>query len=231
MQENPPKVNSLKFEHLNKGVKPIMVCIGARKDFLEGNEEFLEGTPPHKFKLKNSENVKWSSYPGYIISKINNNNKFSEEFSRCTGLIVKGIDKETGENISFLTHQAPFAFINFKKNDNHELENSFKNELDRALNQMVERCIPGTIDAVIVGGDYFDDKDSKEASIESVKLLSIETNSILGFEPVVINGPKKYNFGEDDVYYDNKNGRLYFVRPKVNEDTKDFTYSEIKNEK
>jgi hypothetical protein len=231
MQESIPKVNSLKFEHLNKDAKPIMVCISARKDFLEGDEEFLEGTPPHKFNLKNPENVKWSSYPGYIISNVSDGDKFSEGFSRCTGLVVKGTDKETGENISFLTHQAPFAFIAFKKDKSHQLSSSFKAEFDKALYQIKEKCIRGTIDAVIVGGDYFDDDFSKEASVESIKLLSTETNSILGFEPVVINGPKKYSYGEDDVYFDNKNGRLYFVRPKVNEDTKDFTYSDTKNEK
>jgi hypothetical protein len=217
-------VDSLKSEHLNPGVPTIKVCIGTPKYFEITSQANYDGTT---LGLKNPENINWHASDGYAISEVNDRDKLSKWFSACTGLIVKGIDKKTKKNISFLTHQAFFASLSFRENGDHKLHGRFKADIEKALSKIKNRCAPGTVDAVIVGGD----NDDQEAYQKTIELLSLETKHMLGFEPVIINGPKTEDWGKDSVYYDNENGRLYFIRPKVNSDTKDFTYSDIKDEK
>ncbi len=85
---------------------------------------------------------------------------------------------------------------------------------------------------MIVGGNYFKDLDDfSENYLGSIKLLSAETIKVLGFEPVVITGPKIVS-GRDDIFYDNKNRRLYIIRPEVgNASTKSFVHGDIEKQK
>ena len=231
-------------EHLDsniKGAKPIIACVGSFKDFNSFgqnlfDESFIEQQinnahnidffgHPDDFKEKNFLN---SGIKTYVFSVLDGQNKFSEGLFDCTGLIVTGIDKETGKNISFLSHQSPNVFLLNKKDD-------FINHLKSRFVEIKNKCIPGTIDAIVVGGNYFNESDHEELNygqkyLDSIELLSSETKKILGFEPSIINGPKE-DTGPDDIFYDNENRRLYFLRPKVNEDTGSFTQSNIEKEK
>lgn len=238
MKEGLPSENT--EGHLKKGVKPIMACIGSFDDY------YGSGQNPKKEifdeQLDNAHYVDYggsadylkkknflsTGYETYVLSVVDNKNKFSDRFFDCTGLVVAGIDKETGKNISFLSHQDPVKFLRNKKDD-------FIKHLEQQLGEIKERCISGTIDAIIVGGNYLNitndmKLDSKKKYLDSVELLSIEIKKILGFEPNVINGPKKIG-GKDDIYYDNENKRLYFMRKKVNKDIGSFTNSSIEEEK
>lgn len=234
-------------EHLDfkiKGAKPIIACAGSFNDYVYHDIDPEQVPIEENFneRLNNVYNVNYSSFPDdlkkrdflnagwntYVLSVVDNNNKFSEGFFDCTGLIVAGIDKETGKNISFLSHQDPKEFLLEKKKD-------FIKHLEQRLADIKNRCVLGTIDAVIVGGKYLAGNNSKGVSnkkiyLDSIELLSLEIKKTLGFEPVVINGPKKIS-GKDDIYYDNENRRLYFLRQKVNEDTGSFTQSSIEEEK
>jgi hypothetical protein len=104
---------------------------------------------------------------------------------------------------------------------------------------MKERCKVGTLDAIIIGGRDYSDSDSDLAKklsqeyVESIKFISTEVKKIFDFEPIVINGPKLPDTGEegDDVYYDNANRRLYLLRPEVNKNVGSFPASEIDKEK
>ncbi len=245
MHENLPI--SKTREHLNlniKGAKPIIACVGSFDDYRKSKQAPREEIYRGKL-FEEVHNVDYGDLPEdcenksflnagektYFISTIDEGNKFSERLYDCTALIVAGIDKETGKNISFLTHQDPVKFLLNKKDD-------FIKHLGQRLDEIKKRCVPGTIDAVIVGGAYFDGNDNKGLSnkkkyLDSIELLSLETKQILGFDPSVINGPKKVSlegYG-DGVYYDNKNRGLYFVRREVNEDTGSFTQSDIEKEK
>ena len=51
-------------------------------------------------------NIDWSGKHDFFISAVNNKDKFSTGYLDCTGLVIAGSCKETGENLSFLTHQA-----------------------------------------------------------------------------------------------------------------------------
>ena len=205
-------------EHLIEGVKPIIACVGTYKDYSEGDpedqwfEKFKTGTA-------NLTDVDWhfsdSHRGGAVASPIDSSYKKTEGLADCTSLVVSGVDKETGLNISFLTHQDPKQFLN----DNSNLKTEFVEYLRSLLIELWKRCKPGTIDAVLVGGRYKDGKTffgvyfRKQDYIDSLKLVGAEVKTALGFEPQVINGPNLSY--QDEIYYDNDNRRLYFLRPKV----------------
>lgn len=215
--------------HLIEGVKPIMVCIGSYPDFDDSGGTDEMGARLYR-SSKGLHNVNYfsnvsdlnrnnflnSGEKTYVISILDGFNKVSEGFCDCTGLVVVGLDKETGENISFLTHQDPTKFLEDKKDD-------FLSHLRQRLIEVKNKCKPGTIDAVIVGGNFV---GGRRVYLDSIELLSTEARSALGFKPVVINGPKKES-GWDNVYFDNKNRRLYFFRPKVNSEIGSFTVSDL----
>lgn len=189
----------------------------------------------------------------YVISPIDSFNKFSEEILDCTSLVVCGIDKNTNKQISFLTHQPPDTLIQvYDKHNDEETEKNalsirqaFNVDLNHRLKEMKDRCFSGTIDAVIVGGNYLyrhdnqndvplpDAKNTERIEyLSSIKTISKKVKDVLGFEPIVVNGPKidsseepYTNMESDSVYYDNANRRLYAVRPKVNSDIDSFTAS------
>jgi hypothetical protein len=238
-------------EGLNKGelkkekTGPIIVCIGSPQDFgfidpKEKSKIFSSREIKESLGLTDAKNVDQDSglYDGkenfltvgpstYIISPIDNEDKFSENFHRCTGLVVAGIDKKTGKNISFLSHQDPSEFL-------YKYKDKFIEQLKRQLIEIKERCERGTvtISTVIVGGRYFSDDELDNYQVvqlynDSVKLLGKIVKEIFEFEPTIVNGPKTSRNEKDDVYFDNKNRRLYLIRTKVNSATEDFTPSNV----
>lgn len=224
-----------------EGVKPIIVCTGTPNDFSGSPAEFPY--PGDNFNLKNIQEIDWfnghiqtrdqqllnAGAKTYVISPLDSSNKLSKEFYSCTGLVVAGITP-TGEKISFLTHQQAKSILIYQKKE-------FNQHLKERLTEIKEKCLPGTIDAIIIGGDYsregeFVDPGFQERYLESIKSVGQEVLDIIGFEPTVANGSKILDvMKNDDVYYDNKNRRLYFVRPEVNEDFRDFKPSEADQHK
>lgn len=238
----PPEHQPEPPRHLKDGVKAIIACVGTPDQFREnsGIETELKGVfriVPKKSGASNidyygdptkltEQNFKNAGRYSYVISPADGFDKFSGEFANCTGLVVTGQDKSTGENISFLSHQDPGYFLAEKTNSNQFVE-----DLRQRLKELKERSVEGTIDAVIVGGNYFTESEGfLKNYLESIKLLSEEISKILGFQPIVMTGPKTTS-GRDHVFYDNKNRRLYIMRPNVGDDTtKSFSPSEIKDQ-
>ncbi len=233
--------------HLIEGVKPIIACIGSLDDFKKSEIliEHHQGHISNNFLLNNLKNIDWkrgiygsedrdcltAGPTTYVISAIDESNKFSEGFGACTGLIVAGIDKRTKKNISFVTHQPPFVNSgNFVNSSGKRLIyfEDFANDLEKRFLEMKERCEPNTIDVAIVGGTG---SVLKEMYVKTIQLLSDKTQQILGFKPIVVNDPKTINFKFDNIYYDNNHRRLYFIRPGVDPDTGSFVPSDADNEK
>lgn len=232
-------------DHLNlniKGARPIMACVGTHDDFWKARDPedpasyFYEQFKPG---VKNVTYVDWHfaniHNGGAVASLVDSSNKMTEGLADCTSLIVTGIEKRNDgviRNISFLTHQDPKEFLCDTKYGGKKKFVSFLRSL---LVQIKQRCEIGTIDAVLIGGNYVDGVDflgnvlSKQDYIDSVKLIGVEAKRILHFEPVVINGP--HMTYQDDIYYDNEHRRLYFVRPKVNSKIGDFPASDVDNQK
>jgi len=230
---------SKKEGHLKEGIRPIMTCIGTPVDFGTSSTRWIFNHLPKPGSLHNvefhgstryfeSKNFLNGGSGTYVFSSLDDKDKFSESFCDCTGLIVAGVDKKTGQNISFLSHQYPQVFLFEKKDD-------FIKDLNELLLEAKKRCVSKTVDAVIVGGNYSNGINSKKISykqsyLDSIELLSKEVKNVLGFEPSVVNGPKGI-IGSDNVFYDNENKRLYFMRVEVNPDTGNFTQSDIDKEK
>jgi hypothetical protein len=217
---NSSEHNPLKSEHLKEGISPIMACVGTYDDFNVAATP--ENTHDVDFyggeKYWEDKNFKNFGQGSHVISTVDNANKLSRAYKNCTGVIVAGQDKETGENISFLSHQFPFDFL-----PADEYRTRFVGNLQQQLEELKQKCIPGTIDAVVVGGNYPQEdvpdknvkaEEYKKSYAETIKLLSNEISKTLGFEPVVITGPKM-GAGSDSVLYDNKNRRLYLARAEV----------------
>ncbi|MFA6565670.1 MAG: hypothetical protein WCT48_02915 [Candidatus Paceibacterota bacterium] len=239
--------NALKSEHLNKGIKPIIACVDTY-DNMEDLGEFEEllfsddtrevesvnfYANPEKLAEKDFKNA---GYQTYVISAIDNTDKFSKTFGDCTGTVVTGQDKETKEDISFVSHEEPNFFTK-------EHPEKFSEDFRLRLQEIKKRCIPGTIDAVIMGGNYYVDvvgeefdNNHRDNYRNSIDILSKEISDVLGFEPPIITGPK-LSGGEDHILYRNGQRRLHVLRPQTGKASsesylpKDFAEQEKKWEK
>src|SRR3989344_1434835 len=122
----PEQLERGRFEHLRADIKPIMTCVGTRADFGDHPGPMVIFENPKSKKVVN--NAGHVDYYGnsreltnkgfrnhgdysYVISTIDKQDKFSDGFRNCTGLLVAGQDKNTGENISFLSHEDPGYFL------------------------------------------------------------------------------------------------------------------------
>lgn len=223
------EIDTLRSEHLKEGVPPIMACVEAEQFFdKEFHQELIQGSKNVNYHGSREDwekhDIRNAGEGSYVISPVDKADKFSERFRNCTGLIAAGLERETGENISFLTHQDPIYFLGGSVN-----QDAFLRDIREKLRELKEKSAEGTIDAVVVGGNYFKKEEwYKMNYILSVKLLSDEVRNVLGFEPVVITGPKTRN-GNDHVFYDNKQRRLYIIRPNVGvPSTESFTQKNLK---
>lgn len=221
--------------HLNPGVSPIFACLGDTIDFLddylERGKDKDKRTEIHPLDIPRSTESDFIDFyerpsvlrskgmitggeQSWVISEVNDRSKYSLHYKSCTGVIVAGIDKQTGENISFLSHQSPTQFLA----EGYGRE-KFTRDLSAKLAEMKDRCEPGTVDAVISSGNYLTTSDEatntnwQQLYIDSIHLLSEQIKTDLGFEPLVIAGPKT-DEGSDKMFYDNEHRRLYVLRPE-----------------
>lgn len=229
--------NALKAEHLKDKGDAIIACVGTLGQFSAKEEYFFLDSIS---RTASSRNVDYYADPeelarrgfknagnkSFVMSPIDNSDKVSQSFINCTGLLMAGRDKMTGKNISFLSHQSPAYFLKDKGN-----RDIFTNSLRLQLEELKKRSVDETIDAIIIGGNYFK-KDAyfQKSYLESIGLLSAEVLKIFRFEPVVITGPKMRP-GDDDVYYNNDKRRLYIIRPETGVvSTESFLPSDIKEQ-
>ena len=247
---NKEEINTLKGEHLKEGISPIMGGIYNDKELMDEDNNFF-----NEFK-KNATFVNFKSNPDeasrnrflnsgketYVISAIDKTNKYSKDFYSCTSVYGVGIDKDTGENISFVTHQDPDKFL---KNTN--IQNDFKDDLCKTIDELTSRSIPGSVDVVLLGGNknisyadpinsidmdkmtpqqaynFIEQQDSgpMDKYRRSIKYMGKIISDKLNFIPVVITGPNS-NVKENDfthsnelvLYFDTQNRRVFQVRPR-----------------
>ncbi len=206
--------DTVKSKHLNAGEKPIMVCLGMPeeekikefietsekgafirilkkiKEFLknpnkESNIDYLDYSITNKNKLDNFKNA--GKYT-YLISSVDNKDKFSNYLIDCTSVIAVGRDRDTHQNISFASHQSPRSGLGTNKNN-------FEKDLNNQLLELKNKSENGTVDIIIVGGKYVDQKDYKELYLKSIKFLTEEVKKVFNFEPVVVAGGRDVGFG------------------------------------
>lgn len=223
--EQPKEQN--RYTHLKEGIKPIMACIGTQEQFEEEPKKNPKAHIINFFNDSHELNKKDFKNDGartYVISTLDDLDKASRSFFNCLGLVAAGVERKTGENVSFLSHQRPWQILK----GNHE---KFVKDFDEKLAELKERGEKGTIDVVIFGGNYLVGGQGSQFDYRSsVELLSTEVEKILGFKPVVIAGPKLTEGGEN-VLYDNEYRRLYILRPEVgNSSSESFSPDKIKEQ-
>lgn len=219
-------------EYLNPGVKAIMACVDIGRD-IRGVAENISGqefdfvnidTKPEEPLEAGFSGEYKKPHWAYVMSPVDGSNKFSIKYANCTGIIVTGIDRESGEHISFLTHQNPSYFLDDDSN--------FKKDLHVRLEELNQRSEPGTVDAVLFGGKFSNVKEfadnpdhpihaiEKDEYVNSINFLQQELEEELGFSPTVIVGPK-LDPAWDNVVYDNNERRLFLLRNE-GKDTDEF---------
>lgn len=237
MVENPfsrmfKKPDTLTSEHLEKDSPPIMVQIIDSQQTLDTITEEAIRTIK-----KSGEDVNWEKFwnqvvieddqerryaleNAYLISSISAQNKYSEKYIDCTGVLAVGKSKESGENISFLSHQISSG--NFPK--------SFPKKLELKITELKQKVLKGSIDIVVFGGDYSHQKEKNtlytpaEEYAVAIRKTSETIRKAAGFDPVVIAGPNLNLGTHTHAYFDNTNRRLYIVRPTQRESLTNAAY-------
>ena len=221
-------------EYLRQDIQPIMTSIGMsnehqdesgklqrlfRNETVPGVEDLFFAANPRELSEKSILN---GGDMTYLISQIDNKDKFSMGYFNCTGLIVIGRDKVNHENISFMSHEDPDRFLKDKKDQ-------FLQDLSTRLDDLKAQCEEGTIDAVIIGGNYMKDRTTLSSDesglsvqvessmadyVKSINLLNEVVVHKLGFQPFVPIGPKTTD-GCDSIFLDNKNRRVFIGRSET----------------
>lgn len=160
----------------------------------------------------------------YVISECDEKDKYSFRYQDCTGIILTGEDKDTGKQISVMTHQNPNRFLKSKREE-------FERDLSEIVREIKSRAKPGSLDAVIFGGQMPMPLD-REVYNNSIKEIEKTIAKDLGFEPVVMTGPNvRSEEYPTEAYYDTQNRRLYLIRPshqKMNEYNRSFLPKDLK---
>jgi hypothetical protein len=227
--ERPPieQPNTLKSEHLKNGEQPIIACVGIdeqhdieRKEIdaiiKKGTDVnfYLRGEELQKSNLKNSGEMT------SVISQVDNTSKFTENLYNCTSLVAVGREINSQQNISLLTHNhivepSATGYDPIK-------EESFISSCRESLEELKGRCLEGSIDIIIAGGEFQTGKKGSYRTKnlndyqKALEILSRVVFDVLGFEPIVVCGPKDSD--RDNVYFDTASRRLYIIRPGSSSD-------------
>jgi len=212
--DSKKEINTLHGEHLTNGGRPIVACMEGYDN--EATAEFAAENKRLISEAKKNKKIEIVDDSGaYSISSLNGKDKISAGYVMCTGVVGVGKDKWTDENISFLSHQFPAIFL-----PGEIWHEKFVAELRARLAELKESCVSGSIDVVIIGGDYNKGfARSENRYTGSVDLLKNEVSNTLGFLPVVITGPKlpsdSVTGNTEDIFFETANRRLYISRPKT----------------
>lgn len=147
----------------------------------------------------------------YVISQPNEHDKFSESYYNCTGIILVGQDRESSEQLSLLTHQNPFEFLDNQKSN-------FTRDLSETVDDMMKKVKPESVDAILFGGSM----DLQQYK-ESINFLSKILKKKLDFEPTVIAGPDLAD-KPTSIYFETQNRHLYLVRSEQPDQTANHSF-------
>lgn len=224
------EINPLRNEHLAEGVPPLRASIvGYYPDDItyealakiEKEGEYVDFYADEELILKHS--MLNSGAQTYAVSDCNEKDKYSNQYSGCTGVVMVGTDKTTKKQISFLSHQDPAKFLsNYKE--------VFTKDLGQGIERFLAQTDPQTVDVVVFGGENLSGEDEYR---KSIRLLDEICKSKLGFSPAVLTGPNaKPHIGPASMYVDTQNRRLYLLRPGQVEmgTNQSFLPSQIKKE-
>lgn len=188
-------------------MKKIISCKGQEYQHLDNqfNKELLNiivDAEVIDFKKDYSHlnsNHKNAGAYSFVISEISDMNKVSKGYCNCTGLVASGISNITGKEISFISHQEPSNILGIYMIP-------FRLSLELSLNQLMQECIPGSIDIVYLGGEI---KNNPKIYEQMTLYINNLVYDIIDLKPAIISEPKSGDYQQDSVVYDTKNRRLY----------------------
>ena len=207
---------------------PIIACIGRHEDFSKEDEKHhasLEpvlvnyyGTEDKWRELEQRNNGKYS----YVISRIDPENKESGGYANCTGMAAVGKDKETGVNVSLLTHVDP---THFSREERHFGETAqYEIDMREQLAKLKDLSEPGTVDVVLFGGHTHDLWGADQEYAHLIELTGKVSQDVLGIDPIVVVGPGYPDGNEHrrlSAVLDTQQRRLYIYRPNQDKVAKD----------
>lgn len=236
--------DSLRSEHLEKGIRPITACINevdlrqvGIAGFIGEVSKIDSQTAGILTRIETEgEFVDYFSEPAvlkshkmispekksYVLSDCNEKDKYSRLMWACTGIAVVGTDEMTGKQISILSHQDPARILD-------RFRGRFIRDLSADLSKIKKLSKRRSIDAVIFGGRYNPTNIGRVENdyIDAIKLVAAICRKTLGFQPVVLTGPNRSREGETtQIYFDTQNRRLYLYRPSQKYDPETETPSE-----
>ncbi|MDQ5893027.1 MAG: hypothetical protein QG640_37 [Patescibacteria group bacterium] len=139
----------------------------------------------------------------FLISEANPNDKLSESYFGCVGLVVIGKMIDRDENISIIVH------IPVYQTD----DNKFIESLIDRLSELGNKVELGTIDAIVFGGKIRGN-DPKLITDYEKGMLEISTivEEKFSIKPRIAANPKNEQIISDDVYLDTHQRRLYLMQ-------------------
>ena len=180
----------------------------------------------------------------YKISAIDERSKYTDKLRDCTSVIAVGVNKSTGKNISFISHQDPENILK-----NKDVQNKFIQDLNTRLDEFVSLCDSETVDINILGGNKNINYKEQMSAVDFDKISPQEAYSFYDYQefgpyeryrrsikflnkiifgklhkyPFVVLGPNAniksidedfYHNNDTDVYLDTSSRKLYAVRKK-----------------
>ncbi len=176
-------------------------------------------------KLK-SLGIKNGGFETYVISKIDEQNKSSDQYSDCIGVFAVG--REGAKNISFLSHQNPYWLTEEALTDRHSthVRLDLIEDLGKSLHELKHRSDAGTIDIVIFGGAI----QELPSYVESIKMIGKMSLEILGIDPTVVTEPTEDDGDKDMALGDTQKRRLFLLHTLADDEDdveKPFKASEV----
>lgn len=218
-----PFSNREKLNTKDRYEKKILACLETHSTLTpESTEKILQ-------IKKRGINVNWGapteeleaggmSHGGeltYVLSPVDSNDKYSEDYVNCLGIIVVGRNPEN-DNVSFAGH------INADVIFSAGLEKKFSEDFIKHLRVLKERTVPGSVDIVFLGGEYpikqiknmapqslAEYWDKYEKAIKKIRDLILSTQIP---EPAIAIGPKVDILQGTSAYFSNHERRLYVIQ-------------------
>ena len=158
---------------------------------------------------------KHSGPDSYLISPISERDWTSDHYFNCTGVVAIGRDKDTGREVSFLTHQDPKYFVD----GNNEEKEKFSRELVASLKELESLSEVGTVEILLLGGNFgtgnIPNRDLQQRQYkQSIKRLREIIFESLGFDPKVITGPNNIIGSETVVVVETQKRNVWIERDK-----------------
>jgi len=149
----------------------------------------------------------------YVISQIDERDKFSSGYIWCTGVVLCGRPLKTICDECIVTHQDPEDFLVVSW-----YREPFERDMKSRFNAFKNKCAKGSVDAIIFGGQFseYSPLDTNgERYFDSVKFLDKIIRDALGFEPRIVGPEKAEPDTRQDVYFSTEERKLYISRTNV----------------